>query len=438
MVEKTNEKTRIVILGAGFAGVYAYLRLHKLLHDTKDKHITFISERDLFTFIPMIHEVATGTLLPTSITQSIRSLPPCCLDRFIEARVVRVHADSKKVLIHHVNPEAPDPGKGIKEISEEEIPFDYCLFALGSKVNFFNTPGVAKHTLTLHSLEDAKHIKNRIIESFEQAQITKKDAEKRRLLRFVIVGGGATGVELAGELADLVHGELRKSFPTVYPFAEIRLYEARERFMCSVDEWFGDKSFRMLSGKKRVRVFCGTPLLEITAEGIRAGEEFIPAGTVIWTAGVQASKVETVSRKRVHVDEKTRRLKVNEFLQISSHPFLFVAGDQAWIHQKEGGQPYPMRAQFAVREGETAAENIVRMMNQKPLKEFFWRDRGFLVSVGKGTALAEIFGFQFSGPLAWVLYRGAYLLKIVGLRAKLRTALEWMLNTFLPRDISKL
>ena len=436
-MKKTDEPTRIVILGAGFAGVYAYLRLHALLHENTEKQITFISERDLFTFVPMLHEVATGTLLPSSITQSIRALPPCCLYRFVEARVMRVNADAKKILIHHINPEAPVPGNRIKEVSEEEVSFDYGIFSLGSYVNFFNIPGAKEHTLTLNSLDDARRVKNRIIESFEQAQITKNEAEKRRLLRFVIVGGGPTGVELAGEFADLLHGELRKSFPLVYPYAEIRLYEARERFMCFADEWFGEKAFRILSDKKRVQVFCGAPLSHISSEGIRIGEEFVPAGTVIWTAGVQAREVEIISKKRFLRDTKSRRIKVNEFLQVPSYPHLFVAGDQAWMETKEGGQPYPMRAQFAVREGEVAAENIARLMKKKPLKEFFWRDRGFLISVGKGNALAEVFGVQFSGVFAWILYRVAYLLKIVGLRAKFRTALEWILNTFLPRDISK-
>lgn len=404
----------------------------------EEKRITIISERDFFTFIPMIHEVATGTLLPFSITQSIRSLPPCCLHQFIEARVGRIDADGRKISIHHINPEAPSPGNGIRDVSEEEIPFDYCILALGSEMNYFNIPGAREHTLALNTLEDARHVKNRIIESFEQAQITKNEAEKRRLLRFVIVGGGPTGVELAGELADLLNGELRKFFPMLYPYAEIRLYEARERFMCSADEWFGERAFQILSEKKRVRVFCGTPLLEVSKEGVRLGNGFLPAGTVLWTAGVQARTVHIMSKKQIVKDKKTRRIKVNNQLQIRAYPRIFVAGDQAWIEEKEAGQPYPMRAQFAVEEGGVAAENIMRLMMHKPLKDFFWHDKGLLVSIGKGTALAEVFGVQFSGMIAWVIYRTAYLLKIVGLRAKFRTALEWILNTFLPRDISKL
>ena len=436
-VKKKNEPTRIVILGAGFAGVYAYLRLHELLHENTEKQITFISERDFFTFIPMIHEVATGTLLPSSITQSIRSLPSCCLHRFVEARIMRVDLDAKKILIHHINPEAPDPGQNVKEISEEEVSFDFVILALGSCVNFFGVPGAKEHALTLNSLEDARHVKNRIIESFEQAHITKSKKEKKRLLRFIIVGGGPTGVELAAELADLLHGELKKAFPLLYPYAEIHLYEARDRFMCSADEWFGDRSFRILSSK-HVRVFCNMPISEISSEGIQMKGEFIPAGTVIWAAGVQARDIELISKKRVLKDVKSRRIKVNNYLQVPFYPHVFIVGDQAWIETKERGQFYPMRAQFAVREGGMAAENIARLMKKKSLKEFFWHDMGFLVSLGKGMALAEIFGFQFSGMFSLVLYRVAYLLKIVGLRAKFRTALEWVLNTFLPRDISKL
>lgn len=438
MSKKRQDSVRIVILGAGFAGMYAYLKLHELLHDNPDKEIVLISEQDMFTFIPMIHEVATGTLLPFSITQSIRALPQCCLGRFIEGCVMNVDVDAKEVVVHHINPEAPPPGSGVTEVTEERILFDYCIMALGSDVDFLNVPGVEQYALTLNSLDDARRIKNRIIESFEQAQITKKEAEKRRLLRFVIVGGGATGVELAGEMADLIHGELRKAFPLLYPFVEIRLYEAKERFMCSADEWFSDRAFKILSGRKRVQVFCGMPLSEVTSNGICIGKEQIPAGTVIWTAGVKAREIALTSKKRVVRDAKSRRIKVNEYLQIPAYSSLFVAGDQAWIEKKEGGQSYPMRAQFAVRGGEIAALNVARMMHKKLLKEFFWRDRGFLVSLGKGTALAEIFGFQFSGVFAWAIYRGAYLMKIVGWRAKFRTSLEWILNTFLPRDISKL
>lgn len=438
MKKKKDEPIRIIILGAGFAGIYAYLKLHKKLHTTSAKQITIVNEHDLFTFIPMIHEVATGTLLPFSITQSLRSLPQCCLERFVEGRVLQIDADAREVVVRHLNPEAPPSGKGVSTSPEEHIPFDYCISALGSDTNFFGVPGAKEHALTLESLEDARRIKNRIIESFEQAQITKSEAERKRLLRFVIVGGGPTGVELAGEMSDLINGELHKAFPSLHPVTEIRLYEGKTRYLCNIDEWFGEYAYTILASKKHVQTFCGLPVSRVTGEGFYAGEEYIPAGTVIWTAGVKARELSISAKKRIVREERTGRIKVNSYLQIPTYPFLFVAGDQAWIKSKEVGQPYPMRAQFAIQEGIVAAGNIERMIWHKPLQEFFWHDRGFIVSLGKGSALANVFGFRVLGPLAWILYRTGCLAKIVGWRAKLRTLLEWTLNTFLPRDISKL
>jgi NADH:ubiquinone reductase (H+-translocating) len=437
-MENKSDSLRIVILGAGFAGIYAYLQLHKLFHKNPNKHIVLISEYDYFTFTPMIHEVATGTLLPFSITQSLRALPPCCLNRFVEGSVLNVNADTKEVLVRHINPEAPLSGTGVRTSLEERITFDYCIVAMGSDTNYFGVSGAKEYALTLKNLEDARRVKNRIIESFEQAQITKDEAEKRRLLRFVIVGGGATGIELAGEMSDLIYGELRKAFPLLYPLVEIRLYESATCFLSGIDEWMGTHTHELLAGRKRIQMYCGKRVTKLTRDGIYLGDEYVSTGTVVWTAGVKAKNSSIHAKKKIEKDQKSGRIKVNTFLQIPTYPFLFVVGDQAWVCNKEAGQPYPMRAQFAVREGETAAENIKHMENKTELKEFHWKDMGFIVSLGKGNALAYIFGMQLSGPLAWVIYRMAYLLKIVGIRAKLRTALEWTLNTFLPRDISKL
>jgi NADH:ubiquinone reductase (H+-translocating) len=436
-VEK-NRPTRIVILGAGFAGIYAYLKLHKLLHNDAGKEIILVNEEDFFTFTPMIHEVATGTLLPFSITQSLRALPQCCLNRFVEGKIESIRADKKEVVVRHINPEAPPPGKGITEAEIERVSYDYCIMGLGSDVNFFGVEGAEEHALTLNSLKDARRVKNRIIESFELAQITKDETEKRRLLRFIIAGGGPTGVELAGEISDLVYGELKKAFPFLCPFVEIRLYESKSCFVAGMDAWFGTHAERILAGKKHVQLYCGKRVSKITAEGIHLGDEYVAAGTVIWTTGVQAREVSLLPAGHVKKDEKSRRIPVNSFLQIPAYPELFVAGDQAWKADKENGQPYPMRAQFAVREGAAAAVNVVRMMQKKELQEFYWNDMGFIISLGKGYALAYVFGIKLSGMPAWLVYRGAYLAKIVGVRAKLRTTLDWTLNTFLPRDISKL
>jgi len=158
----------------------------------------------------------------------------------------------------------------------------------------------------------------------------------------------------------------------------------------------------------------------------------------VWTAGVTARSLEIQASRPIERDERMGRLKVGASLRLPNYPDVFVVGDQAWAYDREEHQPYPMRAQFAIREGDVAAENIVRTIAGQPLRAFEWRDRGFLLSLGQGGALGVAFGVRWSGPFAWWLYRTAYLVQIFGIRAKLRTALEWTLNLFSPRDLSKL
>lgn len=415
---------RILILGAGFGGVYAYLALHNIFHTRKDTvAITLVSEGDYFAFVPMIHEVATGMLLPSSIKQSIRVIPQCCLHRFIEGKVHEVDADKRTVTVQDVN---------------DTITYDYLIFALGSETNFFGVPGAEEYAFPLKNIDDAKRLKNRIVESFERAEVLNDENKKRRILRFSIVGGGPTGVELAGEIADLLHHELAYAFPALQQYAEVALFEKGPCLVAGMQAWFGEKSRAILEQKKQVQVRVNARIERITPEGVYSGKEFVPSGTVIWTAGVKAREFTLHAEKRVDRREHDERIRVNTYLQLCSYPEVYVVGDQAWIEDKEVSQPYPMRAQFAVREGETAAENIGHAIDGNPLKEFAWHDMGFTLSLGKGGALAEIFGIRLSGPFAWLLYRGAYLIKIVGVRAKFRTLLEWSLNVFFPRDISKL
>ena len=437
-MDNKNSIPHIVIMGLGFGGVYAYLKLHNLFHAKKQVRITIISERDHFMFTPMIHEVATGTLLSSSLRQPARTLPQCCIYRFVEGIIGGINCDTKTVTVHHMNPYAPEVKNSEGAEPTEEVPYDYLISALGSEVNFFGTPGAAEYALTLKDIDDAERLKNRIIESFEEAELAKTEEEKKRLLHFIIVGGGPTGVELAGEMADLINKEMKDAFPSLCDMARVSIYEGGSRLMGAVDEWFAKHAADILADKK-VSISYNMRITNIYGTGVSVGEEQIEAGTVIWTAGVRARDLIVTAMKDVLRDERSNRIKVNEFMQIPAYPNVFVAGDQAYVVDKEAGQPYPMRAQFAVREGVVAAKNIKNIITKEaPLEEFSWRDKGFIVSLGKGGALAEAFGMRWGGTVAWIVYRGAYLMKIVGVRAKLRTTLEWILNFFLPRDISKL
>ena len=417
--------TRIVILGAGFGGIYTYLSLKKHIKNFDTAEIVLVDKKNYFLFVPMIHEVATGSLEPTSVIQPIRQAINAKVVQFIEGEVDEIDLDGQTVKIRLV-----DVLKNIK--------YDYLVLAMGSTNNFFGTPG-AEYAMTLKDLNDAQKIKRQVIESFERANQMKDCEQRERLLNFVIIGGGPTGVELAGEMADLINHEIKQAYPSVYKKCHVHLVQSGDKLLLPVDPWFGQKSKKILEAM-HVRLHFNTKVTSISSKGVEtdSGEQ-IASSNVFWTAGVKAQAVNLTGHKSAQIvyDERSGRIKVLPTLQTENLANVFVVGDQMWLGDKETNQAYPMRAQFASREGTVAGENIVRLINKQPLKEFHWRDQGFIVSLGKGGALAQVGKFKFSGPLAWWLYRTAYLMKLVGTRAKFKTAYEWTINLFLPRDISK-
>lgn len=423
------EKKRIIILGAGFGGIYTYLGLKKHLKNFEDVEVVLINKKNYFLFVPMIHEVATGNLEPSSVVQPIRQAIDAGSIRFIEGSVTEVNLDQENIVVD---------SKGNKLL----LKYDYLVSALGSTTDFFGVPG-AERCYLLKDLDDAQNIKIKIIDSFESASVINDQAAKERLLSFVIIGGGPTGVELASELADLLNHEIKKAYPELYPLAQVHLIHSRDKLMCQVDEWFHHKAKAILL-KMGVRLHLNHKVSQITEQGACYDDsEWIETSNIFWTAGVKATPLKFVGARANDVKrrENDGRIGVGLTLQVPGFDNIFVVGDQMCLTDKETGQPYPMRAQFAVREGLMAGYNIAQLIargDNAKLKEFKWKDQGFIVSLGKGGALAQAFGIKFSGIIAWWLYRTVYLFKLIGARAKLKTVYEWTINLFLPRDISKL
>jgi len=219
---KKDSPIQIVIVGGGFAGTYAYRELHRhFKNHLHEIEVTLISERDVFLFTPLIHEVATGNLSPSDVTQPIRQISEGCLARFIEGNVDSIHCDGKKVFMHRMY-------ANTDEIENLEIPYDYLILAAGSEVNFFNTPGAKEFSFPLKTLDDTRALKNKVVDAFVTAQ-QRPAREQERLLRFVVVGGGATGVEVTGELADFTNREMKKAFPHIKSKCRILLAEALQR-----------------------------------------------------------------------------------------------------------------------------------------------------------------------------------------------------------------
>jgi len=435
-MEQLRAPKHVVIVGAGFGGVYAYLELHRKLHGTGRIEVTIINPNDYFVFTPLIHEVATGSLLPLGVTQSLMMLPRCCIDRFILGNATRVDYDRQVVHVH-LSGTPGDPTVPADDFAE--VQYDYLVLAMGSETNFFDVLGAKEYALELNDIVHARKLKNHILERFEHAQTLRDPKDQRRELSFIIVGGGPTGVEIAGELADFLYGVVASAFPRLSEYARILVLEREDKLLKhGVDEWFSRKATDILMHKKGVYVLYDLAAREVTPDGVVTERGFVYGKTVVWAAGVVARSIAFSDEKGVECEDHRGRIRVNDFLQVPQHKNIFVVGDQAWVCDQEREGAYPMRAQFAVREGKHAAKNIVSLMNDKPLKSFSFREKGMIISLGRGGALARLFGMRFSGHIAWFVYRLAYLTSMIGWRIRLRTALEWLLNIFLPRDISRI
>ncbi len=414
-----QKKHHIVIVGMGFAGLHAYLTFAKKAKESDAIAITIISADDSFTFIPMIHEVATGLLRPDSIVDPLRNTIGPWMREYVEGRATAV--DLEKRVVHVALPDGLSMG----------IPYDTLIMAVGSVTNFMNVPGAEEHAYELKTLDDAKIIKNKVLAEFEDAADRTRAGQKASV-DVVVVGGGASGVEVAGELSDFMD-VLSKTFCDVTVKHSITVLDGGAALVKGAHAWISARAYDILTKRANVDVKLNMRVSGVTEKGVQCGEEMIPSTLTIWTAGVKAREIAWTPV--LSVDEKTRRIPVTSVLSLENHPNVYVLGDQALAH--EGACPYPMRAQIAVMQGRATAKNILHKLRDETQMPFEWRDKGFILSLGEGGAVAELFGIHFSGPFAWYVYRTAYLVSLVGVRAKLRTALEWTINLFKKRDLGK-
>lgn len=413
---RSKPVSHIVIVGAGFGGVYTYARLHRLLHAKREVRITLVNRTNYFLFTPLLHEVATGGISPENIVQPLRDILNCSCGVFLCADVQNIQFKKKEI---HTS-------RGI-------LSYDMLVLAPGAETNFFGVQGAEKYAFQLKSLPDAIRLKNQIIASVEAASGITDEALLASLLSFVIVGGGATGVELAGEISDFCYGTLSR----YYPYARIR-DRVRVTLVQSAPELVPQfpVALRELSAqamkKKHVDVRLNTTVTAIEEHAvILSTGERIETDTPIWVAGVKP--VETPCDD-ASVRDARGCYSTNATLQLTGYKEVFVLGDCVGIH----GVPMPQLAQVATQQAAFVAENINRAMRGEPLKTFSYRSSGVLISLGEHYAAGQIGNLIFSGMFCWWLWRTVYLSKLHGFRRKLKVALDWTFDLFLPRDISKI
>jgi NADH dehydrogenase len=391
----------IVIIGAGFAGLETARGL-----GNAQVRITLIDKHNHHLFQPLLYQVAIAGLLPSQIAHPVRTIFRKQKNlTFQMGEVSGINFDEKYV-----------------KLDGSVIAYDYLVLAVGGRTNFFGFDSIEKAGFQLKDLDTAVKTRNHLLSMFEQAS-KEGDPEKRKaMLTFVIVGGGPTGVETAGALAELITHVMRKDFPNLnLNEAHVVLLEAAGNLLGAYPPELRQATSRLLK-KKLVDIRLNSKLESYNGQEVKLADGTrIETQTVIWTAGVKATEI--VDELKV---EKAAggRIRIEPTLQLPGHPETFVIGDAAFLLD-EKGQPLPMISTVAMQQGVFTAKSIRNLMNGKPLEKFHYKDPGLLATVGRNAAVARIWGISFSGYIAWVIWVFLHIYRIIGFRNRIIVLFNW-------------
>jgi NADH dehydrogenase len=398
-------RPRIVIVGAGFGGLSAAKALAKAAVD-----VTIVDQHNYHLFQPLLYQVATAALSPADIAAPIRN--------------VLAHQKNATVVLAEVS--GIDLARKEVVTEDRRIAYDFLILATGARHAYFGHDDWARYAPGLKRIDDATYLRRRILLAFEMAE-SETDAERRRaLLNFVVVGGGPTGVEMAGAIAELALKALKSDFRTIDPgSARIILIEAAPRLLTPFDPSLSQAALRSLQ-KLGVEVRLNTAVTACDADGVAIGVERIPAATIVWGAGVMASpaglwlsaKTDAAGRVDVHPD-----------LSAPGHPDIFVIGDTALVRSAEG-KPLPGMAPAAKQQGAYVAHLLIDRLNGRTTPPFRYRDFGLLATIGRKHAVVQMGRIRFSGFFAWAFWCFAHIYFLIGFRNRLIVVLNWGWNYF--------
>jgi NADH:ubiquinone reductase (H+-translocating) len=390
----------VVILGAGFGGLWATRGFAN-----QPINVVLIDRHNYHTFLPLLYQVGAAELEPEDIAQSLRKI-------FWKQANVRFHLGE----VRGINFAA----KAV-HLAEHQVHYDYLVIALGSKPNYYGIPGAAEYAFSLKSLEDGVTLRNQILRSFERAACEADPERRQSWMTFIIVGGGATGVEFAGALMELINGALHRDFPELdFTHVHVLLLEASDRLLRDMPDPLSDYARKRLT-KMGVQVQLNSPLIQVTAEEVflKDGTR-IPSSTVIWSAGVTGNVVG--DREEVPINTHNQ-MDVLPTLQVPDHPEVYVVGDSARV--QEAGRPLPMVSQVGIQSGTWAARNILRQLNGQPPLPFRYRDFGSWDVIGRNDAVIHMWGLSIRGFVAWVMWVVLNIYRLNGMRNRLLMMINW-------------
>lgn len=415
----TQATTRIVVLGGGFGGTYAVMELERQLGRDKQVEITLVNKDNFFVFTPMLHEVAASDLDLTHIVNPIRKL----LRRaaFFHGDVLEIDLEHKAVVVAH----------GVDGSHAHRLEYDHLVLALGAVTNFFGTPGLADRAFTMKTLGDAIALRNRIIDSLEEGDFECCPNVRRRMLTFVVAGGGFAGVETVAAVHDFMHDAL-PHYPHLQP-SDVRvvLVHPGAVILPELSEKLGRYAQKKLAARG-IELHLETKVKGFSAEGVELSDgTLIPTSNLVWTAGTAPNPL----LKQLDCNKERGRVVVDEFLQVPGWPGVWSLGDCACVPDKATGGVYPPTAQHASREGKVVARNIAAEIRGGRKRAFAFKTLGQLAAIGRRTGVANIMGINFSGFLAWWMWRTIYLMKLPRMERKVRVALDWTLDLLFTKDL---
>ncbi len=414
-----ERRARVVIVGGGFAGLYAARALAKA-----PVQVTLIDKRNFHLFQPLLYQVATGGLSPSDIASPLRRILRKQKNaRVLMGEMVGLDAERQRVIL--------DNGW---------VDYDYLIVATGAENDYFGRSEWRHRAPGLKTVEDATEMRARILAAFEGAEREADPAKRIDWLTFVVIGGGPTGVELAGALGEIARQTLRNDFRSIRPEeARILLLDAGERVLSGYPEELSAKAERHLIGLG-VRARCGVRVEDVREDGVwvrgrDGGREWIGARTVLWAAGVRASRVGEILKEAAGAELNRRgAVRVCEDLSLPERPEIFVAGDLASVEDEEG-RAVPGVAPAAIQMGVFAARAIERRLRGEEAGRFRYRDKGSLAVIGRHAAVAWFGRLRFGGVWAWLAWLFIHIVYLIGYQNRLLVLLQWALKylTFNPR-----
>ncbi len=403
---KTETHPHIVIVGAGFGGMETAQRLANA-----PVEITLIDRQNYHLFQPLLYQVAIAGLVPSQIAYPLRT----------------IFRKQKNLTFQMGEVTSIDFNARYIRSNGSVIAYDYLVLAVGGQTNFFGLNAVEENGFQLKSIEDATGTRNHLLRMFERASREVDPDTRKALLTFVVVGGGPTGVETAGALAELITHVMAKDYPQM-DLSEVRvlLVEATNTVMMAYPEELRKATIKLLENKN-VEILLNTRLTDYNGRRITLADGgSIDAYTLIWTAGVRSAEI----TDRLGVQQAAAgRVCVEPTLQLPQYPEVFVIGDAAYV-EDEKGRPLPMLATVAQQQAKTAARNIRNILTGKKPEAFHYKDPGLLATIGRNAAVARIWGLSFSGFIAWVIWVALHIYRLIGFRNRLVVLINWAWDYF--------